>query len=277
MTLTTTAQQLQVPGARLHYEVAGSGPVLALVGLPMTGDYFQALARELADSFTVVTYDPRGFGRSSIEDPEQDSTPETTADDVSRVLAAVTDQPALVFGTSGGAVTGLALATSHPGQVATLVAHEPPLIDLLDDAEELRRQTREVYDAYRSQGVGPAFGRFMRLVDPDAPAPDPSSAPPPPPSERAQADGERMLAHSLLPTSSYHPDVAALTGGPVRVLVGRGSASTSRQPARRGAEALAELLGQRVEEFPGGHVGFLPPEMGGNPAGFAAVLRQLLA
>jgi hypothetical protein len=39
---------------------------------------------------------------------------------------------------SGGAVVGLALVTGHPGQVRTLVAHEPPVVELLADAAQLR-------------------------------------------------------------------------------------------------------------------------------------------
>lgn len=69
------------------------------------------------------------------------------AHDVHRVLQAVTHEPALVFGSSGGAVTGLALATRHPEQVRTLVAHEPPLVEVLPDAE----QVRDVYDTYRAE------------------------------------------------------------------------------------------------------------------------------
>src|SRR4051812_43741726 len=101
-TETETARRLEVPGATLHYEVTGTGPVLAVVGLPMTGNWFAPLVEQLREDFTVVTYDPRGFGRSTIDDPEQDSTPEITADDVSRVLDVVTDEPAYVFGSSGG-------------------------------------------------------------------------------------------------------------------------------------------------------------------------------
>jgi pimeloyl-ACP methyl ester carboxylesterase len=278
---TETARRLEVPGATLHYEVTGTGPVLAVVGLPMTGNWFAPLVEQLREDFTVVTYDPRGFGRSTIDDPEQDSTPEITADDVSRVLDVVTDEPAYVFGSSGGAVTGLALVAAHPLQVRTLVAHEPPLVELLDDADDQRRKTREVYDTFLAQGAGPAFGKFMLLVDPDAapPAGAPEQAPtgpPEPPSEQDQADGARMLAHSLLPTTSHRPDVSALRAAQTRVLLGGGAASGPRALARRAADALAAHLGREVVEFPGGHGGFLPPEMGGDPAGFAAVLRRVL-
>ena len=123
----STSYSLDVPGARLHYEVSGSGPVLMLIGHPMDSSGFATLVPLLVDAYTVVTYDPRGFGKSSIADRDQDAEPDVLADDVRRVLEAVSDRPAHVLGSSGGAITGLALVASHADHVSTLVAHEPPL------------------------------------------------------------------------------------------------------------------------------------------------------
>lgn len=198
----------------------------------MTGPGFARLAALLAADHTVVTYDPRGFGLSTIEDPEQDATPELTADDVRRVLEAVTDEPALVFGSSGGAVTGLALAVLHPERVRTVVAHEPPMIEMLPDAEQVRAQVRDVYDTYLAAGAGAAFGKFMAMAGFEVPEPDPAS-PPAPPSEQ---DQERMLAHSLLPVTSYRPGIAALKAAPSKVVIA-GGATSSGQLAHRSASA----------------------------------------
>ncbi len=63
-----------------------------------------------------MTYDPRGIGNSSREDTAQDVTPAQQACDVHRLLSALGGEPAHVFGSSGGAVVGLALVTAHPGQ-----------------------------------------------------------------------------------------------------------------------------------------------------------------
>ena len=126
-----TAHSLTVPGARLYYERRGTGPVLMLIGSPIDSSGFAGLAGALVGRYTVVTYDPRGIGNSTREDTTGDVTPEQQADDVHRLLAALGGAPADVFGSSGGAVAGLALITAHPGQVRTLVAHEPPVIELL--------------------------------------------------------------------------------------------------------------------------------------------------
>ena len=91
-----TSHLLEVPGARLYYEVRGSGPLLMLIGHPMDSSGFAAVAPLLADDHTVVTYDPRGFGRSPIDDRDQDAEPDLLADDVRRVLEAVGGGPAQV-------------------------------------------------------------------------------------------------------------------------------------------------------------------------------------
>src|SRR5918997_1040576 len=132
----TTTHTLSVPGARLYYEVRGSGPLLVVMGSPMGAAAFAPLADELAADRTVVTLDPRGISHSVLDDPAQDSTPDLRAGDVAAILDDLGAGSADVFGSSGGAVTGLALVTRNPGRVRTLVAHEPPLLALLPDAPE---------------------------------------------------------------------------------------------------------------------------------------------
>ena len=63
-----TGHTLDVPGARLSYEVQGSGPALMLVGHPMGASGFASIAPLLAEVYTVVTYDPRGFAHSTVDD-----------------------------------------------------------------------------------------------------------------------------------------------------------------------------------------------------------------
>jgi pimeloyl-ACP methyl ester carboxylesterase len=78
-------------------------------------------------------------------------------------LEAVGDEPAYVFGSSGGAITGLALVAHCPGHVQTLVAHEPPLALLLPEAEEARAGIDDVYDTYRDSGERAAWQRVSTL------------------------------------------------------------------------------------------------------------------
>jgi pimeloyl-ACP methyl ester carboxylesterase len=62
MTITATAGTLEAPGATLHYEVRGRGPVLVLLpGGTADAAIFDPVAERLADRFTVVAADQRGY------------------------------------------------------------------------------------------------------------------------------------------------------------------------------------------------------------------------
>jgi clorobiocin biosynthesis protein CloN7 len=265
---------LDVPGARLYYERRGTGPLLLLIGSPMDSTGFAGLASALAGDYTVVTYDPRGIGNSSREDTTQDVTPGQQADDVHRLLSALGGEPAYVFGSSGGAVVGLALVTAHPGQVRTLVAHEPPVIELLPDSAQMRAQIQDIYDTYRADGAEKAMQKFMAHAglggasgqEADAPRWDPS----PEQAARMRATTEVFLAHLIRPTTHYQPDIEALRAASTRIVVAAGATSKG-QLANRSAVALADQLGTPVVEFPGDHGGFaaLPEQCG-------RVLHQVL-
>jgi len=231
---------LDVPGARLYYERRGTGPLLLLIGSPMDSTGFTPLASAMAGEYTVVTYDPRGIGNSSREDAGQDVTPEQQADDVHRLISALGGGPAHVFGSSGGAVVGLALVSAHPGQVRTLVAHEPPVLELLPDSAQARAGIRDIYDTYRADGADKAMGKFMAHAG-LAEAPDPGASGP-------AADAPR-----------WEPS-------PEQIATSRG------QLANRSAVALAEQLDKAVVEFPGDHGGFLA-----QPEPFGRVLHEVLA
>ena len=164
MSTQPSSHQLDVPGGSLHYEVRGSGPLLLVVGQPMTTAAFAPLADLLAQDHTVVTYDPHGVGESTVDDPSLAVTPEIEADDLAHIVDAIGDGKADVFGTSGGAVAGLALVTRHPEKVGTLIAHEPPVPDLLPDASHVRKVVDDVEDTYRAYGTGAACGKFASLV-----------------------------------------------------------------------------------------------------------------
>lgn len=277
MTQTSTQpviRRLAVPGATLHYEVRGSGPVLAVIGSPMTASEFGPVADALAADHTVVTYDPRGLGASPIDDPNQDSTPELRAADVAAILDDLGLGPADVFGSSGGAVTGLALAAEYPGRVRTLVAHEPPLLELLPASEAAmqRAATRDIIDTFHSDGPGAAMAKFMATAgfdQADDGAPVPHEPPAPDEMAKQLADLARFFNHELLCTTTYVPDVEALKAS--RVVVGIG-AESEHLITYGTSMALCRLLGVEPVIFPGDHGGFMSA-----PGEFADALRAVLS
>src|SRR3954449_9850105 len=127
----TSTHMLETPEASLAYDVRGplptadGRPALFLVAAPMGASGFGTLASYFPDR-TVVTYDPRGLGRSTRHDGRSEHTPEQNADDLHRIIEAIGGRVDM-FASSGGAVGALALVAAHPRDVTTLVAHEPPL------------------------------------------------------------------------------------------------------------------------------------------------------
>jgi len=146
----TRAGALAVPGARLYYQIRGAGPLLVLHAAPMDSASFAPAADLLAYQFTVLTGDPRGIARSEVDARDADVTPDQRADDLAQVIEHIDAGPAVVFGSSGGAVSALALVERHPDLVPTVVAHGPPLAELVDDREELRVAHDELVTAYLS-------------------------------------------------------------------------------------------------------------------------------
>lgn len=272
--MTVQPQTLKAPGATLYYETRGSGPVLLLIpGGPADAGVFAALAGDLADRYTVVAVDPRGNSRSTFDAAPVPQDMDVHGDDMARILEATSNGPAYVFGNSGGAQIGLNLAARHPDKVRVLVAHEPPCIALLPDAEAKLAESRAVVEAYHSGGVGAAMQKFAEMSG--LQGPPPPTEPPPPEAMAAMAriggNMDYFLGQGVWPISTYRPDVAALKAGAPRIEIGVG-ADSAGEVAHDAALALAAAIGKPAVTFPGDHGGF-----GACSAAFAARLHQVLA
>jgi pimeloyl-ACP methyl ester carboxylesterase len=287
--MAMTTHVLECPEVDLTYDVHGplptadGRPPLVMIGQPMDASGFAALTAQLPDR-TVVTYDPRGLGRSTRKDGRVDHRPEVQAADVHAVITALGVGPVEMFASSGGAVTALALVAAHPDAVTTLVAHEPPLLPTLPDAAAAERARAEVRDAYEAKGWGTGMAAFITLTSwrgefTDAyfaqPAADPVVFGMP-----TEDDGSRedpLLSDRSWAVSSYQPDIDALAAAPTRVVIAVGEESLGVMTGRT-AEATAALLGQPATVFPSHHGGFLGGEFGyaGQPEAFARTLREVL-
>jgi pimeloyl-ACP methyl ester carboxylesterase len=278
---------LDAPGATVTYDVHGTlspdSPPLLMFGSPMDARGFTTLAGHFADR-TVVTYDPRGAGRSPRTAPATESTPDDHADDLHRIIEALGTGPVDVFATSGGAVNALALVTAHPDQVRTLVAHEPPLAATLPDRQAALAAVDHVVRTYRSAGFGAGMATFILVTQWAGPFPeDPAVLPVPDPAAFGLPtvdDGARddvLLGQNLATCCGYRPDIDALRAAGTRIVVAAGIES-GEQMAARAARGLADRLGVDAVVFPSHHGGFLGPEFGfpGDPDGFAVALRAAL-
>src|SRR6266516_6099150 len=193
MQMNAVSKTVEVPGATLYVETRGTGPVLLLIpGGPTDAGMFTDLAGRLADRYTAVAYDPRGHSRSRLDGEPEDIPVALQADDAAAILGAVGDEPAYVYGNSGGATIGLELVARRPDLVRTLVAHEPPAMGLLPDAEHWRSAFRDIDETYRTAGVFPAMGKFGAAVEEGGPKYSEEMQQQPPPTPEAQEMMGRM-------------------------------------------------------------------------------------
>src|SRR5215212_11704088 len=164
----TTTSILETAEVDLAYDVHGplptadGRPLLFMIGQPMEASGFATLASHFPDR-TVVTYDPRGLGRSVRKDGRVEHAPTLQAGDLHALIEALGAGPVEMFASSGGAVTALALVAAYPDDVTTLVAHEPPLIPVLPDAEAAERARAGFRDVYEAKGRGAGMAAFIAM------------------------------------------------------------------------------------------------------------------
>jgi acetyltransferase/esterase len=274
---------LNVPGAKLYYEVSGDGPLLIMIpGSAGTGEVFRPLVGPLAERYQVVTYDRRGFSRSELDGPQDyDHRLATDADDVRRLIEQLTDKrstpqsgsldkPAIVFGNSSGATVALEVLIRYPERVDTVVAHEPPLVNILLDAAKWRDFFYGVYDTYRKSGVAEALRQFgsgvlgsedrqilaqnMKLHG----------------NERSLANTTYWMEHELRQYPPVDLDINALAVLS-RQLVLVGGRDSQDQMTYQPGKILAQKLGLEIVNLPGGHLGFMA-----YPTQFAKELMDAL-
>lgn len=270
-TAPPTANTLRVPDGELYYEVRGQGPLLVVVGAPMDARPFAPLADLLAASHTVLTTDPRGINRSRLDDPDTDATLDQRADDLARLITHVAAGPATVLGSSGGAVSALALAQAHPELLHTVIAHEPPLNELLPDRDEVQAGLAESIAIHLSGDPAGAFRKFAAVAGLPFPEAMIEQIFGGERNPQDIADDRFQYAHMMRPTTYWRPDFAVLRSIPVRLVIGIGDRSGG-QLCERTSVAAATGLGIEPTRFPGGHGGFME-----DPAAFATRVREVLA
>jgi pimeloyl-ACP methyl ester carboxylesterase len=264
---------LPARGADIYYERAGTGPLLLMVtgGNGEAGTYGQVFG-PLAQHFTVVTYDRRGFARSPLAEPADDGRFDADVDDAAQLIDHL-GGPADVFGSSSGAIVGLSLLARYPDRVRRLVAHEPPAFTLLPDRTALDLLD-QVHDLARTDGTEVAMRTFSKAMGlAENPTLPPVEELPPPVREMIQRIRSNLLFfldHELRQYPSVPIDVPALARWVDRLVLAGGAESHDTYPYQPNT-VLAARLGRSIVDFPGGHVGYVS-----QPAEFAAQLICVL-
>jgi pimeloyl-ACP methyl ester carboxylesterase len=227
--------------------------VLIIRGGAADADGSNTLATHLESDFTILSFDRRGLSRSV---PKTDATPlgvNRNSRDASIVLAEVTSEPAFVFSVSIVALIGLDLVTTHPIQIRMLVAHEPPLKQLLppDELDNGLHEQEEVKVAFGNEGVRAAMMKSLQhsgvnFGDREADVPAPQLSP-------YMADNLQFFLSNDAPVvRQYQIDPSLLEEERSKVIPSAGETSTANWPNRCAAR-LADQLRVDLVHFPEGH------------------------
>ena len=185
------------------------------------------------------------------------------ADDAAAVIEAVGGGPSYVYGNSGGGTIGLELVARRPELVEALVAHEPPLMALLPDAERWRAGFRLIAETHRAQGVFPAMGVFGALVEEGGPkySEEMQRVEPTPEARqmfaRMMGNFELFIAHEIQQVAAYVPDADALRSASSRIVSAAGEAS-GEQAACRAAGDPRHAASRRARRLARGPAGVHP-------------------
>ena len=267
---------LAVPGASLQYEVRTrqNGTPLLLLIPGCTGiTIFAHFAAQMTATFTVVSYERRGYGGSIQTAPSApESLMQVNGDDAAALIRHLSPNvPATVFGTSGGAMVSFELIRRHTNIIQTLILHEPPVMSVLPEIERLDWEAtlKAVTHAYRSGGIGKATDIFGKgFCNPqDAQLMTRSMT-----AEESLKDTAYFYQHEIDQVSIYKLDIGVLAKNKSKLLLVNGRESKDSK-LRRPLEFIGQQLGLRVLELAGGHVAYAAPN---TAAAFALGLQKLL-
>lgn len=253
---TTRSGLIDAGATTLYHEVRGSGPALLFI-TGGTGDAggWAHVAPPLAEAFTVVTYDRRGFSRSPRPEGSTGRV-EEHADDAAALLRALDLAPAAVVGHSSGASIACSLVARHPAVVRHAVIYEPPLLAAVPGGEGITAGMRAMVEQALADG-GPrhAMEMFMRQMGGEAAFASWIASTDAAVVERIFTNSAMFFQVEMPAFATFVPDRERMraSGVPLTVVVGEESRDSWFGAA---AAWLVDGTGAGRVEFPGGHAGF---------------------
>jgi pimeloyl-ACP methyl ester carboxylesterase len=205
--------------SQLQVFTEGSGPRVVLVhGSVMGGDIVWGAQTPLAERWTLVKPNRRGFGTSPQADGEDF---ERDADDI----AALIEPGDHLVGYSYGGVISLLAAAQRADAIRSLALLDPPAFGVVPPGdpvvEKALTEFGEIHDRYRANETEAWAREFAQWVG--SPGPLPPEFPPP------MQIGARLAYNQRPPQDAVIPlDVLAATSFPKLVVNGDGQRATSR-------------------------------------------------
>ena len=118
-----TSGMMRHNGGEIYYETAGSGePVVFLHGYTLDHTMWQPQVDFLAQEHQTITYDARGFGRSSLPEGAYDHV-----DDLRALMGHLAIQQAHIVGLSMGGRIASRFALTHPEMITSLTLMDAAL------------------------------------------------------------------------------------------------------------------------------------------------------
>ncbi|WP_315898801.1 alpha/beta hydrolase [Tateyamaria omphalii] len=131
-------------GITIAYDIAGEGtPVLLLHGFPQTRAMWHAIAPRLAQNFTVVTADLRGYGASTKPPRMEDMSFRHMAADQRALMAHLGFDTFHLVGHDRGGRTAHRMSLDSPDAIRSLT-----LMDIVPTHLLLSEVTQQVARAY---------------------------------------------------------------------------------------------------------------------------------
>lgn len=110
-------------GYKIHYRTEGNGPVLLILpGNTASSRCHEDDLAYFSQEFTAVSLDYLGVGASDHLDHFRTDWFQSCADQAAALIQSLNNGPAVIVGTSGGAVAALQTAARHPDLVSAVVA-----------------------------------------------------------------------------------------------------------------------------------------------------------
>ena len=146
-------------GVRIHYVRAGQGdPVVLLHGFPQTWYMWRKIIPALAERYTVIAPDLRGFGESSKPIGGYDKR--TVAEDIYQLVRGLGFEKVFLVGHDLGGPAAYAYACAHPEDVRRLVILDVEItIDRATAAEYFTRLFHLSFHAEPDIAVALVAGR----------------------------------------------------------------------------------------------------------------------
>lgn len=125
-------------GVRIHYRQLGQGPGMILLhGYPQTGHMWRKVFPSLAEHFTVVAPDLRGYGDS--DRPAAGYDKRSMAEDIAQLIPALGINPVVLVGHDRGARVAHRFALDHPSLLTHLILLDiAPTYDIFERVDQQR-------------------------------------------------------------------------------------------------------------------------------------------